>query len=66
MASKTTAHRIARARSTTTRRGRPPQRVFINVLVLARTRTRLTKLKTDLALASQGEVIDYLLSRVDR
>jgi hypothetical protein len=60
---KTTADRIVAARRNLPARGRPPRRVFINVLVRERTRTRLTALKRELSLASQGEVIDYLLQR---
>jgi hypothetical protein len=45
------------------RRGRPPRRVYINVLVKATTREGLTRLKADGALASQGEVIDGLVAQ---
>jgi hypothetical protein len=44
-----------------TRRGRPPRRVYINVLVKATTREGLTRMKADAGLASQGEVIDVLV-----
>jgi hypothetical protein len=44
------------------RRGRPPRRVYINVLVKATTREALTRLKADGELASQGEVIDALVA----
>ena len=47
-----------------TRRGRPPRKVYINVLVKATTRDGLAKLKSSGALASQGEVIDELVERV--
>lgn len=43
------------------RRGRPPRRVYINVLVKATTREGLTRMKADSGLASQGEVIDALV-----
>ena len=45
------------------RRGRPPRRVYINVLVKATTREGLTRLKADGELASQGEVIDALVAQ---
>ena len=45
------------------RRGRPPRRVYINVLVKATTREGLTRLKADGQLASQGEVIDQLVAQ---
>jgi hypothetical protein len=45
------------------RRGRPPRRVYINVLVKATTREGLTRLKADGQLASQGEVIDLLVTQ---
>jgi hypothetical protein len=44
------------------RRGRPPRRVYINVLVKATTREALTRLKAEGELASQGEVIDTLVA----
>lgn len=45
------------------RRGRPPRRVYINVLVKATTREGLTRLKAAGELASQGEVIDELVAQ---
>jgi hypothetical protein len=45
------------------RRGRPPRRVYINVLVKATTREALTRLKAEGELASQGEVIDSLVAQ---
>lgn len=59
--SKPTAARVAAAKSTLTKRGRPPKRVFINVLVRETTRAALTRLKLAGKLASQGEVIDQLV-----
>jgi hypothetical protein len=44
------------------RRGRPPRRVYINVLVKASTRESLTRLKASEDLPSQGEVIDMLVT----
>lgn len=46
------------------RRGRPPRRVYINVLVKATTREGLTRLKAAGDFASQGEVIDALVAQV--
>lgn len=46
-------------------RGRPPKRVFINVLVRETTRTALTKLKGSWTVASQGEVIDRLVAEAN-
>ncbi len=43
-------------------RGRPPKRVFINVLVRETTRAGLTRLKSAWSVASQGEVIDRLVA----
>lgn len=45
------------------RRGRPPRRVYINVLVKATTREGLTRLKATEELPSQGEVIDMLVTQ---
>jgi hypothetical protein len=45
------------------RRGRPPRRVYINVLVKATTREGLSRLKAEGELASQGEVIDGLVAQ---
>ncbi|HYF60274.1 MAG TPA: hypothetical protein VEA81_15090 [Burkholderiaceae bacterium] len=42
-------------------RGRPPRKVFINVLVRASTREALAKIKSRGDLRSQGEVIDRLV-----
>jgi hypothetical protein len=47
-----------------TRRGRPPRKVYINVLVKATTRDGLARLKASGSLASQGEVIDELVEKV--
>jgi hypothetical protein len=44
------------------RRGRKPQKAFINVLVRTSTRSALTRLKSELDLPSQGEVIDHLVT----
>jgi hypothetical protein len=44
------------------RRGRKPQKAFINVLVRTSTRSALTRLKGELDLPSQGEVIDHLVA----
>ena len=46
------------------RRGRPPRKVYINVLVKATTREALTRLKASGDFASQGEVIDALVTQV--
>jgi hypothetical protein len=46
-----------------TRRGRPPRRVYINVLVKATTREGLTRMKATESLPSQGEVIDMLVAQ---
>lgn len=46
------------------RRGRPPRKVYINVLVKATTREALTRLKASGDFASQGEVIDALVMQV--
>lgn len=51
------------ATSLATRRGRPPRRVYINVLVKATTREGLTRLKAAGELGSQGEVIDELVAQ---
>jgi hypothetical protein len=51
------------AKITPPRRGRPPRRVYINVLVKATTREGLTRLKAEGELASQGEVIDELVAQ---
>lgn len=53
-----------KATAAPTRRGRPPRKVYINVLVKATTRDGLAKLKASGSLASQGEVIDELVERV--
>ena len=53
-----------KANAAPTRRGRPPRKVYINVLVKATTRDGLAKLKASGELASQGEVIDELVERV--
>lgn len=45
-------------------RGRPPKKVFINVLVRETTRANLSRLKLASELASQGEVIDQLVAEV--
>ena len=45
------------------RRGRPPRKVYINVLVKATTREALTRLKASGDFASQGEVIDALVAQ---
>ncbi|MFM1989812.1 MAG: hypothetical protein RJA99_2769 [Pseudomonadota bacterium] len=52
-----------KAAAGTARRGRPPRRVYINVLVKATTREGLTRLKTTEDLPSQGEVIDMLVAQ---
>jgi hypothetical protein len=44
-------------------RGRPPKRVYINVLVKASTREALTRMKAAGELRSQGEVIDSLVTQ---
>lgn len=62
--SKPTAARVAAAKSTLTKRGRPPKRVFINVLVRETTRAALTRMKVAGKLASQGEVIDQLVMQM--
>jgi hypothetical protein len=46
------------------RRGRKPQKAFINVLVRTSTRSALTRLKAELELPSQGEVIDHLVANL--
>ena len=46
------------------RRGRPPRKVYINVLVKATTRDGLARLKASGSLASQGEVIDVLVEKI--
>jgi hypothetical protein len=53
-----------KATAAPTRRGRPPRKVYINVLVKATTRDGLAKLKASGALASQGEVIDVLVEKI--
>lgn len=52
-----------KAAASAARRGRPPRRVYINVLVKATTREGLTRLKTTENLPSQGEVIDMLVAQ---
>jgi hypothetical protein len=52
--------------STRQRRGRPPKKAFINVLVRTSTRASLTQLKAVTGLPSQGEVIDYLVTELAR
>jgi hypothetical protein len=59
----TTKSREASTAAAPPRRGRPPRRVYINVLVKATTREGLTRLKAEGQLASQGEVIDLLVSQ---
>jgi len=49
--------------ATPVRRGRPPKRVYINVLVKATTREGLTRMKASENLPSQGEVIDMLVAQ---
>jgi hypothetical protein len=49
--------------ATPARRGRPPKRVYINVLVKASTREGLTRMKASENLPSQGEVIDMLVAQ---
>ncbi len=46
-----------------TRRGRPPRKVYINVLVKATTRDALSKIKAAGEFSSQGEVIDALVAQ---
>lgn len=48
------------------RRGRPPRKAFINVLVRTSTRSSLSEIKSAIGLASQGEVIDLLVSEIGR
>jgi hypothetical protein len=48
--------------SATTRRGRPPKKVFINVEIKAATRDGLNLLKRKSGLRNQGEVLDLLIS----
>ena len=50
------------ARAKAPRRGRPPKRVFINVLVRETTRAGLIRLKASDRRPSQGEVIDELVA----
>lgn len=52
-----------KAAASAARRGRPPRRVYINVLVKATTRDGLTRLKATENLPSQGEVIDMLVTQ---
>jgi hypothetical protein len=54
---------VPAATTTATRRGRPPKRVYINVLVKATTREGLTRMKGSENLPSQGEVIDMLVAQ---
>ena len=54
-------NRAASTRSSPPKRGRPPKRVFINVLVRESTRAGLIRLKASDARPSQGEVIDELV-----
>jgi hypothetical protein len=61
-AAKPATQAIPSTPSPATRRGRPPRRVYINVLVKATTREGLTRLKAAGELASQGEVIDELVA----
>ncbi|MGA2549917.1 MAG: hypothetical protein ABSF50_07195 [Burkholderiaceae bacterium] len=51
-----------REAATDPRRGRKPQKAFINVLVRTSTRSALTRLKAEMELPSQGEVIDHLVA----
>ena len=51
---------------TSQRRGRPPRKAFINVLVRTSTRSSLSEMKSAAGLASQGEVIDFLVSEIER
>jgi len=66
MATRSTAAKSTTPKATTspTRRGRPPRKVYINVLVKATTRDGLARLKASGSLASQGEVIDELVEKV--
>lgn len=59
----TQSSRPATVSATSARRGRPPRKVYINVLVKASTREGLTRLKAAGELASQGEVIDLLVTQ---
>jgi hypothetical protein len=47
-------------------RGRPFKRVFINVSVLAKTRDALSELKKITGLATQGDVLDYMVADIMR
>lgn len=49
-----------------TKRGRPFKRVFINVSVLAKTRSALTELKKITGLKTQGDVLDYMVADIMR
>lgn len=60
----TSKSNIPKATAAPTRRGRPPRKVYINVLVKATTRDGLAKLKASGSLASQGEVIDVLVEKI--
>jgi hypothetical protein len=66
MATRSTAAKSTTPKATIspTRRGRPPRKVYINVLVKATTRDGLARLKASGSLASQGEVIDELVEKV--
>lgn len=59
----TQSSRPATVNAASARRGRPPRKVYINVLVKASTREGLTRLKAAGELASQGEVIDLLVTQ---
>jgi hypothetical protein len=59
----TTKRQEPAAAATPARRGRPPKRVYINVLVKATTREGLTRMKASENLPSQGEVIDMLVAQ---
>ncbi|RPH44611.1 MAG: hypothetical protein EHM87_09675 [Burkholderiales bacterium] len=59
----TTKRQEAAPTAVPTRRGRPPRRVYINVLVKATTREGLTRMKATENLPSQGEVIDMLVAQ---
>jgi hypothetical protein len=54
-------HRLRDTNTPALKRGRPPKKAFINVLVRTSTRAALTQFKVATGLASQGEVIDYLI-----
>jgi hypothetical protein len=46
--------------------GRPQKRVYVNLAVLPKTRSALTELKRITGLATQADVLDYMVADIMR